>query len=130
MSAFDLAAAFLVLIAAAGWLNARFLHRPPAVVMVLGGLVGAGLLLVAKTALPAPNAASAFVHAIETLDFPRTVIGYMLAFLLFAGAMQVSFPNSASGWSRLQAWRPWASRPRRLWWGSGSGGRRISWGCR
>ncbi|HEX4712968.1 hypothetical protein [Phenylobacterium sp.] len=51
MSAFDLAAAFLFLIAGAGWLNARFLHRPPAVVMVLGGLAGAGLLLLAKDTL-------------------------------------------------------------------------------
>ncbi|HZZ30434.1 MAG TPA: sodium:proton antiporter [Phenylobacterium sp.] len=93
MSAFDLAAAFLVLIAGAGWLNARFLHRPPAVVMVLGGLAGAGLLLLAKEVLPAPNAASTLVQAIESLDFPRTVIGYMLAFLLFAGAMQVSLPE-------------------------------------
>jgi CPA1 family monovalent cation:H+ antiporter len=61
--------------------------------MVLGGLTGAGLLLIARAVLPSPNAASDFVGAIETLDFPRTVFGYMLAFLLFAGAMQVSLPN-------------------------------------
>ncbi|HEX3887584.1 MAG TPA: sodium:proton antiporter [Phenylobacterium sp.] len=93
MNAFDLAAVFLVLIGAAGWLNARLLHRPPAAIMVLSGLAGAGLLILAERLLPAPNAASALVRAIQTLDFPRTVIGYMLAFLLFAGAMQVSLPE-------------------------------------
>jgi CPA1 family monovalent cation:H+ antiporter len=93
MSAFDLAAVFLVLVAAAGWLNARYLQRPPAVVMVLSGLAGAGLLIAAQRLLPQPNAASDVLHAIATVDFPRTVIGYMLAFLLFAGAMQVSLPE-------------------------------------
>jgi CPA1 family monovalent cation:H+ antiporter len=93
MSAFDLAAVFLVLIGAAGWINARFLHRPPAVVMVAGGLVGAGLLVLTQRLMPGPNAASQMVRAISTLDFPTTVIGYMLAFLLFAGAMQVSLPE-------------------------------------
>ena len=93
MSAFDLAAVFLVLIGAAGWLNARVLHQPPAAVMVITGLVGAGLLIAAQRLLPTPNAASTFVGGIEAMDFPRTVLGYMLAFLLFAGAMQVSLPE-------------------------------------
>lgn len=93
MTAFDLAAVFLVLIGATGWLNARFFNRPPAAIMVLGGLAGAGLLILAQRLLPSPNAASDFIGVIGTLDFPRTVIGYMLAFLLFAGAMQVSLPE-------------------------------------
>lgn len=93
MSAFDLAALFLMLIAAAGWLNARLLHWPPASVMVLSGLVGGDVLLAASAALPTPNAAADMVRAIQTIDFPRTVIGYLLAFLLFAGAMQVSLPE-------------------------------------
>jgi CPA1 family monovalent cation:H+ antiporter len=90
MTAFDLAAVFLALIGLTGWLNARFLHMPPAAAMVLGGLLGAGFLLIVGQSAPAPNAATALVHSIEALDFPRTVIGYMLAFLLFAGAMQVN----------------------------------------
>ena len=89
MSPFDLAAVFLALIGVAGWLNARFTRLPTAAVMVVGGLTGAGLLLAAKALLPAPNAAADLARNIEALNFPSTVLGYMLAFLLFAGAMQV-----------------------------------------
>ena len=93
MDLFELAAVFLVLIAVAGWLNARFFKLPSAAVMVLGGLVGAGLLSAAVRVLPASNPASVFVRVIQALDFPKAVIGYMLAFLLFAGAMQVNLPE-------------------------------------
>jgi CPA1 family monovalent cation:H+ antiporter len=93
MDLFDLAAIFLLLISVGGWLNARFFHRPPAAVMVLGGLVGAGLLTGVAHVLPAGNPAADFVRVIQALDFPKAVIGYMLAFLLFAGAMQVNLPE-------------------------------------
>jgi len=90
MTAFDLAAIFLALVGLVGWLNVRFFRLPTSTAMVLAGLAGAGLLLAARTWLPSPNAAGQLVAAIEGVDFPKTVLGYMLAFLLFAGAMQVS----------------------------------------
>jgi CPA1 family monovalent cation:H+ antiporter len=90
MTAFDLAAIFLALVGLVGWLNVRFFHLPTATAMVLAGLAGAGLLLAARTWLPGPNAAGQLVGVIAGVDFPKTVLGYMLAFLLFAGAMQVS----------------------------------------
>jgi CPA1 family monovalent cation:H+ antiporter len=90
MSPFDLAAVFLALIGLSGWLNARFMHLPTATVMVVGGLMGAGFLLVAELFLPLPNAAADLARNIVALNFPSTVLGYMLAFLLFAGAMQVN----------------------------------------
>jgi CPA1 family monovalent cation:H+ antiporter len=91
MSAFDLAAIFLALIGVSGWINARFLHLPTAAVMVLAGLVGGGLLLLTRALLPANSIAAQLILSIQRLDFPKTVLGYMLAFLLFAGAMQVDF---------------------------------------
>ena len=90
MSGFDLAAIFLALIGLAGWLNVRYFRLPAATAMVLAGLAGAGLLLAARAVLPEPNAASALIGSIGSLDFPQTVLGYMLAFLLFAGGMQVN----------------------------------------
>jgi CPA1 family monovalent cation:H+ antiporter len=93
MALFDLAAVFLALVAAAGWLNARFLKMPPAAVMVLAGLAGAGLLFALDHLPRSPHAVSGFVEVIERLDFPKAVIGYLLAFLLFAGAMQVNLPQ-------------------------------------
>jgi len=89
MNAFDLAAIFLATISVAGWVNARYLHLPNATVMVLTGLLAAGVLLAERVILPGDVLADNMVAALKGLDFPETVLGYMLAFLLFAGAMQV-----------------------------------------
>ena len=89
MTAFDLAAVFISLVAAAGWANARWLQLPPSVAMLAVGVLGS-LLLVAGRGLPYVSpAAGALSHLIGQVNFPETVVGYMLAFLLFAGAMQV-----------------------------------------
>jgi CPA1 family monovalent cation:H+ antiporter len=93
MALFDLAAVFLLLVAGAGWPNTRFLKMPPAAVMVLVGLVGAAFLFTIDHLERPPGVVSGFVQVIERLDFPRAVIGYLLAFLLFAGAMQVNLPH-------------------------------------
>jgi CPA1 family monovalent cation:H+ antiporter len=89
MTAFDLIAVFLGLIGVSGWINARFFHLPTAAVMVLAGLAGGGLLLLARILLPTESVAAHLILTIQGLDFSKTVLGYMLAFLLFAGAMQV-----------------------------------------
>ena len=87
MTLFQLAALFLTLVAAIGWLNARLLKLPPGVAMLAAGLIGA-LCLYGLKRLGVGPAADA-VGVIGKVDFPQTVVGYMLAFLLFAGAMQV-----------------------------------------
>jgi CPA1 family monovalent cation:H+ antiporter len=89
MTAFDLVAVFLGLIGVSGWINARFFHLPTAAVMVLAGLAGGGLLLLTRILLPTESVAAHLILTIQGLDFSKTVLGYMLAFLLFAGAMQV-----------------------------------------
>ena len=87
MTLFQLAALLLTLVAAAGWLNVRLLKLPPGVAMLAAGLIGA-LCLYGLKRLGVGPAADA-VGVIGKVDFPQTVVGYMLAFLLFAGAMQV-----------------------------------------
>jgi CPA1 family monovalent cation:H+ antiporter len=87
MTGFDLAACFLTLIGLAGWLNARLFRLPSAAIMLLTGLAGAGLLLGLEAA--GATAASQMIATIRHLDFTQTVLGYLLAFLLFAGATQV-----------------------------------------
>jgi monovalent cation:H+ antiporter, CPA1 family len=87
LTAFQLSALFLTLIAVVGWLNSRFWRLPNAVVMVIAGGLGAGLLVLGERV--APTVAGGLVQAIAELDFPQTVLNYMLGFLLFAGAMQV-----------------------------------------
>jgi CPA1 family monovalent cation:H+ antiporter len=97
MTLFQLAALFLTLVAGAGWINARFLHLPSGVAMLLAG-----------AAIPAMQPLSSrFGLDLTTLarqvDFPGTVMGSMLAFLLFAGATQVDLAEMrrrrASIWS-------------------------------
>jgi len=88
MTLFQLVALFLVLIGVAGWVNARLLHWPSAAVMVIAGGLNAGLLLGLHRLLPG-GGAGGVIAAIAAVDFPKAVLGYMLGFLLFAGAMQV-----------------------------------------
>lgn len=89
VSGFDLAAAFLVVVAVAGWLNVRFTGLPTAVAMVLAGIGCAALLRVLQGLGWAPEEVGQALEAIRSVNFPIAVLGYLLAFLLFAGAMQV-----------------------------------------
>ena len=89
MTAFDVAAVFIGLVAAAGWLNARWLRLPPSVVMLAAGGLGSAILIAARGLPSVAPAADAVSRLIGRVNFPETVVGYMLGFLLFAGAMQV-----------------------------------------
>ena len=89
MTAFDVAAVFISLVAAAGWLNARWLRLPPSVVMLAAGGLGSAILIAARGLPSVAPAADAVSRLIGRVNFPETVVGYMLGFLLFAGAMQV-----------------------------------------
>ena len=93
MTAFDLAALFISLVAGAGWANARWLRLPPSVVMLAVGALGSAVLIVGRGIPSVSPAAHAVSHLIKRVNFPETVVGYMLAFLLFAGAMQVDLPE-------------------------------------
>ena len=89
MSLFQVAALFLTVVAAVGWINTRFLRLPPAVAMLGAGLLAAGALHALRLAAPQAAGVQGAVGLVSRLDFPEAVVGYMLAFLLFAGAMQV-----------------------------------------
>jgi len=97
MTPFQLAALFLTLVAGVGWINARFLRLPSGVAMLLAG-----------AAIPAMQPLSSrfgfdLTGLARQVDFPGTVMGSMLAFLLFAGATQVDLAEMrrrrASIWS-------------------------------
>ncbi|HEX3366263.1 sodium:proton antiporter [Phenylobacterium sp.] len=88
MTLFQIMALFLGLIGLAGWVNARLLHWPSATVMVLAGGLNAGVLLLLHQVFPAGGAGQV-IAAVVGVNFPQAVLGYMLGFLLFAGAMQV-----------------------------------------
>jgi CPA1 family monovalent cation:H+ antiporter len=101
MSGFQLAAMFLALVGAAGWINVRLLRWPTATAMVVAGLLMAGVVLaLAKGADAGP--AATLIAAVRDLNFPRAVLGYLLAFLLFAGAMHVDLSELRR--RRLSIW--------------------------
>ncbi len=89
MSAFQLFALFLVLVAIGGWVNARTLRAPPAVAMLVVGLTGALILAALQRLGSTSQVAGSLIAAVSHIDFSKTVLGYLLGFLLFAGAMQV-----------------------------------------
>ena len=89
MSAFQLFALFLVLVAIGGWVNARTLRAPPAVAMLVVGLTGALILAALQRLGSTSQVAGSLIAAVSHIDFSKAVLGYLLGFLLFAGAMQV-----------------------------------------
>ena len=95
MTPLQLTALFLTLVAAAGWINARWLRLPSAVAMVLAGAAIPALQPVLSRFGADP------VSLARQVDFPQTVLGTMLAFLLFAGAAQVDLPELRRRWASV-----------------------------
>jgi monovalent cation:H+ antiporter, CPA1 family len=89
MSFFALAALFVCLVAAGGWINARTLKLPHGVAMLFVGAAGAGALASIQRLAPGIAGVQVLAAAVAGIDFPQAVLGYLLGFLLFAGAMQV-----------------------------------------
>ncbi|MFI4976918.1 MAG: cation:proton antiporter [Caulobacterales bacterium] len=100
MSFFQLAALFVTLVALGGWLNVRTLKLPHGVAMLFVGIAGALILFALQRV--GLGGAAALTAAIGRFDFSRTVLGYLLGFLLFAGAMQVDLSELRR--RRLAVW--------------------------
>jgi CPA1 family monovalent cation:H+ antiporter len=100
VSSFDLAALFLSAVGLGAWANARTARLPHGVAMLFVGMAGA-LTILALRALR-PDLAAGLVAGVVHIDFARAVLGYMLAFLLFAGAMQVDLAELRR--RRLSVW--------------------------
>ena len=89
MSLLEVAAVFLSLLALLGWANALTLKLPTSVATLSAGLLAAGVLFVAQTAIEPFWGFNVVRTHVARLDFSGAVLGYMLAFLLFAGGLQV-----------------------------------------
>ena len=103
MSPFELVAALMTVVALTGWLNARTLHLPHGVAMLLAGLVAAAILYAAQLLFPHFAGLAQIAAYIDRIDFASTVTGYMLAFLLFAGAMQIDLGEMRRRWFSIGA---------------------------
>src|SRR4051812_5262104 len=103
MTSFELVAVLMALVALAGWMNVKLLHLPHGVAMLIAGLAGAIMLFAAEVAFPSFTAITEITAIINGIDFTSTVTGYMLAFLLFAGAMQVDLKEMRRRWLSVAA---------------------------
>ena len=96
MSFFDLAALLLTLAALFGWLNHRFIGLPHTTGLLLLGL-GASLLLAGvEPIFPADLLYGSLRQALQQIDFTTLVMNGMLAFLIFAGALNLNLPELRS----------------------------------
>lgn len=94
MNTFDVIAILLTLSAIFGYFNFRYIKLPTTIGLMLLGLIFSLLIIVAGQFIPeiAENA-SRFVAGIE---FNQALLGIMLSYLLFAGALHVNLGDLAS----------------------------------
>ena len=90
-SAFDLAAFLLVLTAVLGFWNHRVLRLPMSVGLLVSAFGGTLLLLLVDPLLPSIDIKAAIRGILAAINFPATLLRVLLAFLLFAGALEVDF---------------------------------------
>ena len=92
MSIFDTTAVLLVLAALFGFVNARVLKLPGTIALMLMGLGLATLLLLIGQGVPeVVEPIREFVRS--DIDFNETLMGVLLSFLLFAGALHVNLAD-------------------------------------
>ncbi len=89
LTLFDLVAVLLVLTAAFGWFNHRFVRLPQTIGLLVMGLAASLLLVAIELAFPQITLYEDIGDLLRQIDFQNTVLNGMLAFLLFAGALHV-----------------------------------------
>ncbi len=96
----DIAAAVVVLSALFGWLNRRFIHLPHVIGLLVLGLASSIVVIVLGHLVPQFHLRESITAAIARIDFYDTMMNGMLAFLLFAGALQIDLGRlRAQGWA-------------------------------
>jgi CPA1 family monovalent cation:H+ antiporter len=103
MSPFALVAILMSLVALAGWANGMTLKLPHGVAMMLAGIAGALAVFLLQWFAPELALVKEITSVISGIDFTTTVTGYMLGFLLFAGAMQVDLNEMGKRWISIGA---------------------------
>jgi len=100
LSLLDLAAIFLVFSAVIGWLNLKLLRLPTGVSMLAVGLLAALSLGGVDRLAPNLGVGDAIHRLLTQIDFSAAVLRFMLAYLLFAGAVHVDLTELLRrGWT-------------------------------
>ena len=88
-SIFDLVALLLCFAALFGWINRRFVKLPNSVGLLLMGLTASVLLAGVEAEFPAQPMFAHLTSSLRQINFTDVVMNGMLAFLLFAGSINV-----------------------------------------
>lgn len=103
MSPFDVASVVVVLAAVLGWANRRFIRLPrTSALTILGAVVSLTVALIGRVA-PHADLSNDLHGFLARLDFHRALMGGMLSFLLFAGALHVDLSQLRRSWAPILA---------------------------
>jgi CPA1 family monovalent cation:H+ antiporter len=89
LSAFDIAAIVIVLVAALSWLNHKFLRLQPTIGLVIMGALASAVVVGIDWIAPAADLTGILDAFLARIDFRHTLLNGMLSFLLFAGALNI-----------------------------------------
>jgi CPA1 family monovalent cation:H+ antiporter len=92
----DVAAILLTLCAAYAWVNQKFLPLSRAVGLVVMSITTSAILLALDALFPHGQLFRPLTDALRQLDFTAVVVNGMLAYLLFAGALDVDLDRLKS----------------------------------
>lgn len=93
----DAAAILIVLAAALGYANHRFLKLPPSVGLTVMGAIASLMVVGLDRLLPGSSVAGEVAQFITRIDFHTALMDGMLSFLLFAGALHVDWNEMRRG---------------------------------
>jgi CPA1 family monovalent cation:H+ antiporter len=96
LSLLDLTAILLSLSAAFGWLNHKFIPLPHTIGLLLMSVVTSLVLVTIDFVVPEKHLFEPLTQALLQIDFTAVVMDGMLAFLLFAGALNVNLEKLRS----------------------------------
>ena len=97
LTPFDAAAILIVLAAALGYVNYRFVRLPPAIGLTVMGALASLIVIGIDRLLPASQMGEQTVAFLAAIDFHATLMDGMLSFLLFAGALHVDWTHMLRG---------------------------------
>ncbi|MCB1488572.1 MAG: sodium:proton antiporter [Bauldia sp.] len=99
LSLFEIVAILLVLSAIFGWVNERFIGLPHVIGLLVMALAASIALIIFDEMVPVLGVRDAVEKTLAEIDFYDTMMNGMLAFLLFAGALQIDLSRL-----RAEAW--------------------------
>ena len=99
MGSFETASILVSIAAILSFVNVRFLKLPSAIGVMLLSIIGSLAIIAAGSYFPSVRSGAA--DLVSGIDFHRTLLHGMLAFLLFAGSLQLRTEELSREWDAI-----------------------------